>query len=170
MHPILNRFLIATLLLVSAVIWLATSSVFANALHILAKSDYAWYAFGSISVWLSLIGATWFLIIGFAGIFRKLFNMKEMLSSLFAVSILVVMFAVVTTLTDQMLGSIGIAAILIWVFEISMGLVLVNIFTNPSKKFTRIERQANLAAVAMSWQVAIKILVLWVSPGISIRW
>lgn len=164
MLSISNRWFFLTALLISGVLWVVVGSVFANAVHILAKSNYSWPGFGSMSIWLIAIGLAWLLVVSYMLVVVKAgLTVKSLATSFCMVSIWVALLGALTALGDEMLGKLGAAAIIVWVVEFAVALFLVNQFSHLSLPFPVMQKGLGLTTVTLTWLMTAKILLLWLS-------
>jgi hypothetical protein len=164
-----NRWLIPIALLVSGALWLAVSSVTANAVHVLAKDGFSWRAFGSVSIWLVATSLAWVIFASYVLSVNSQLPARDQFLGLCTVTIWVGVLLVSTAFGDQFLGGLGGIGLAVWVVEIAGAALLVAYFFRQSVPFVDLQKQALLIAVTLIWLTAAKTAFLCLSPGISIR-
>ena len=164
-----SRWLLVAAFLVSSALWLGVSSIFANAVHIFWKSNYSWAGFGSVSIWTIVVALGWLLIVGYVLQAESWITTKNMTLSICIVAIWIVLLAVLTAWGYEMLVELGAAAILVWVIEFVVALLLVNYFARMSLPFFGIQNSAVFVTVTLTWLMAAKVMLLCLSPGVTLR-
>jgi hypothetical protein len=163
-----NRWFLLIALLVAGALWLAVASVFSNAVHTLWKSSYSWRGFGSVSMWLVALGLVWLFIVGYALRVEAWIPTRNLVLSICIVLAWIMLLAVLTALASEMLIKIGAAAIIVWVIEFVVALFLMNQFGQTSLPFHGIKNDLALVMVTLTWSMAAKVILLCLSPGVTI--
>lgn len=153
--------------LVSIAIWLGVSSIAANAMHILAKSNYEFRAFGSISGGVVAVAIGWAIAMSaWMNTGTGIATAKAHAIGLLVTAVWVIMLLILSALWDELLTGVGVWAVVVWVVELIVAAVLVPRLFAPSDTFgDRLQRVATVCA----WLAAMKALILLFSPGISVR-
>lgn len=164
-----NRWLLLLLLVLSAVLWLGISSVTANAVHVLAKSNFALRPFGTVSVWLLASAIIWSLVISFALSVSPPLTAKSIVLGAGVVAVWAVALVALTAVGDEALGHLGGGAIVVWVFEIVVAGLLMRM-TCPLLLTDLGLQSVLLGAIAsLVWLTLAKAALLCASPGVVIR-
>ena len=164
-----NRWLLLAVLLVSGALWLAVESVTANAVHVLAKENFSWYGFGSVSIWLIVACFIWLIFASYLLTVKAQLTAKNQALGLCAVAIWVGALLVLTGLGDQWLGGLGVAGLVIWFIEIAVAVLLVAYLFRQSLPFFGLKSLPWLVVMALIWLTVTKVAFLCLSPGVSIR-
>jgi hypothetical protein len=164
-----NRLILLAVLLFSGALWLAVSSVTANAVHVLAKENFSWHGFGSVSIWLIVACFAWLIFASYLLTVNAQLTAKNQALGLCAIAIWVGALLALTGLGDQWLGGLGIAGLGIWFIEIAVAVLLVAYLFRQSLPFLGLEGMSWLAVMALIWLTATKTAFLCLSPGVSIR-
>lgn len=164
-----NRWLLLVALLLSCTLWLAVSSVMANAVHVLAKENFSWRAFGSISIWLIAASFACLMFASYVLTVNAQLTAKSQALGLCAVAMWIGVLLVLTALGDQWLGGLGVASLIVWCIEIAVAVCLVAYLFRQSLSFFDLQSQVWLVVMALIWLTATKAALLCLSPGVSIR-
>lgn len=164
-----NRWFPILVLLMSGALWLAVSSVFANATHILAKSNFIFVGFGSVSIWLLAASFVWLVIVTYALSVNTEISPWNVAIGFGQVSAWVLILATLTTAGDELLGKLGGVAVIIWLIEVAVARFILSRASELSLPFTGILNDLWPFAVTLTWIMGIKILLLCLSPGVTIR-
>lgn len=141
----------------------------ANAVHILAKENFSWRAFGSVSIWLIAACFGWLMLTSYLLTVNVQLTVKGQALGLCAVAMWVGVLLVLTGLGDQWLGSLGVAGLIVWFIEIAVAVLLVAYLFRQSLPFFDLKSQSWLVVMALIWLTATKAALLCLSPGVSIR-
>lgn len=167
-----HRWLLLLALVISGILWLAVSSVTANAVHILAKDNFTWYKFGSASIELIVINLVWALFAGYSLSANAQLSARVQFLSLCAVTVWTGSLLSLLGVGDPWIDSVGasiVFGLLFWIIEIAGAAVLVAHFFRRSVPFVGLQNQAFLIAITLTWLIAAKTAFLCLCPGISIR-
>lgn len=170
MTSMARQWIIPAALFASGVIWLGVSSVTANAVHVLAKSNFALLRpYGSVSAWLLASAIGWPLLVGYALSVSATLPTKGIALSICAVAAWCVFLVGLTAVGDGVLISLGSGAVVIWLAEIAVAVLLMRA-TNP-QLLSRLSWQGVLIAsiAAFAWLSFAKALLLGLSPGVSVK-
>jgi hypothetical protein len=164
-----NRWALLAALLVSIGLWVVLSSATANAVHILAKGNFSWRSYGSVSIWPVVATLLWTAIIYWIPSQRSGLMVKWELLAIVAIAIWLIALLVMTAVADAWLGQVGIAALLIWVVEF-VGAVLILAFLQKHMPLLGVPNGWLATSVlAFSLLAAIKACLFCALPGASIR-
>jgi hypothetical protein len=164
-----KRLSLLAALLLSGALWLAVSSVTANAVHTLAKENFSWHGFGSVSIWLIVVCFAWLICASYLLAVNMQLTAKNQAIGICVVTIWIGILLVLTGLGDQWLGRLGAAALVVWFIEIAVAALLVIYLFRQSRSFFSLEGISWFAVMALIWLTAAKMAFLLLSPGISIR-
>lgn len=164
-----NRWLVLPALVLSVILWLAVSSVTANAVHVLAKSNFSFRSYGSVSVWLVAGALSWSLIIGYLLLLATSVTAKNLIWGACAVGFWSVFLILLTAVGDEFLGSLDRAAIIVWLLEIAGALLLVRATSRLTSADIGPHTVLWDMLATLTWLIAAKALLLCLSPGVVIR-
>ena len=167
-----RRWLPLLVFLISAALWLAISSVTANAVHILSKNSFTWHKFGSTSIELVVTSLVWVVFSGYSLLVNAQLSARTQFLSLCAVTIWTGSLLGLLAFGDPWIDSVGasiVFGLLFWIIEIAGAAVLVAHFFRRSVPFVGLQNQALLIAITLTWLIAAKTAFLCLCPGISIR-
>ena len=164
-----NRWLWLFALALSGVLWLGISSVTANAVHVLVKSNFALRPFGSVSVWLLASSTIWPLFVGYMLSTTTVVTGRSLALGICVVVAWAVALVVLTAIGDEFLGRLGVAAIAAWVLEITIALLLLRLTSQPLLSDLSLQNGLVGVVATLAWLTAAKALVLCLSPGVTIR-
>lgn len=167
--PMSSRWLPLVALLISSMLWLAVSSVMANSVHLLAKANFTWRAFGSVSVWLVALNLAWLVFVSYALMTNTQLCGKSVIWELFAVAVWVVTLLALAAFGDAWIGSLGVLAVVVWVIEIGVAYLFISQINQQSLPFSGLLSGAWLLVMTLTWLSAIKALFLCLSPGVALR-
>ncbi len=166
-----NRWITGFVLLLSVILWLGMSSVMSNSLHDLAKTTLTFQipVFGSVSIWLVVGGMVWSLIVSYWLVIVTLVPVRKLALSAGSTATWGVTVVVLIYLGDTFLSKLGALAVVVWLVEISVALLLVY----KTSKLTLSEIGVDIVLWGMVavfvWLTAIKALLLILSPGVIIH-
>lgn len=155
---------------VSVALWLGISSVTADAVHVLAKSDFRWSAFGSVSIRVLALGAGWALLSSLLLFWTAPRPPRVVRITAFAVVACGIVSMTGAGLADALLVRMGIAAIGLWVIEVAAGFCVAWLICRFSTKNDGAYSLLWATVATFAWLMSAKILFLLLAPGISIRW
>lgn len=168
MLPMSNRWVVVAALLVSGALWLAISSSAANAVHVLAKGNFTWNGFGSVSVWLLFACLLWAGIVGNVVSINGTLSARAFGICACIVVIWVLLLSVVTALGDEWFASLKAASLLVWVVEVMVAVLLVMYLDRQWPALPSIQWPW-LCVVSLSLLVGAKALLLSVLPGMAVQ-
>jgi hypothetical protein len=161
-----SRWMLLPALLISAVLWLGLSSVIANAIHVLAKGNFAFGSFGSISAMFLAAAFGWTMLIGYWVNVEGDIEPKILMRGACAIAIWLCVLIAFTAVADDFLVRLGRDAISVWVAELTVAMVLFIRVTKAPLSFWRLLQCVLVVLVCLT---AVKALLLLMSPGIAIR-
>ncbi|MES2356515.1 MAG: hypothetical protein V4568_19365 [Pseudomonadota bacterium] len=164
-----NRWFALSALLISSFLWLVASSVFANAIHILAKSNFLWTGFGSISIWMIAISFVWLAILTYTLLAYAGLSLLNVSLGFGLIALWMLILAAVTIVGDEFLGKLGSAAIIVWLIEVAFARLILSRTPQLSLQFSGLLNELWPIALTLTWIMAAKILALCLSPGVAIR-
>lgn len=164
-----NRWMLITALVVSVAMWLVLSSVTANAAHILAKGDFSWRGYGSVSAWLVAAGLLWTVAICYVATAHGGLNTKGLFLACVGVATWVVLLLFLTAVIDPWLGQIKAAALLIWVIELIGVAVVLVVIARYWPQSAALQSWLPASAFALALAAGVKALLFCVLPGAAIR-
>lgn len=127
-----NRILLLVSLLTACTLWLAVSSVVANAVHIFAKENFSWNTFGYVSFSLILINLVFLIFISYVLALNTPHTLKRQCCSFFAVAMWCGFLLILTVLLDKWLVEFIVAGIFVWLIEIVAAVSLLKCFVPQS--------------------------------------
>lgn len=168
MLPMSSRWLAVAALLVSGALWLAISSTAANAVHVLAKGNFSWSGFGSVSAWLLVACLLWAGIVGYVLTTNGAVSGKAFGLGMCAVLMWVLLLSVLTALGDEWFSSLKAASLLVWVVEVVVTALLVAYLHRQWPALPNLQGLW-LGVVSLTLLIGAKALLLGVVPGIAVR-
>jgi hypothetical protein len=157
--------------LVSLVLWLAVSSVLANAMHSLATTDFAMRPFGSVSAWLSVSGAVWCCVGALIVVRSDPGPIRRVLISALLVGGWALALLVFSGFADEPLNRLGPLALGLWLLELA-GAYWIAAHVMRADHVGGADAKVLIADrvfLSVTALLAAKVLVVWLCPGISIR-
>jgi hypothetical protein len=156
-------------LLVVFALWLAISSVEANAIHTFAKNGYVWSTFGSVSFSLLIFCSVVLALTSYL-----LYRVWKINLSLQAITFCfvvtwILMLAVFTIVGDEILNKSAIVGGFIWVLEI---IVVFGATVFLTKNFWLLKTSGNtlvILSLAFVYASSAKAILLAIFPGVSVR-
>jgi hypothetical protein len=164
-----NRGLLLFVLILSGIIWLAVSSVTANAVHVFAKSSFSLLPFGSVSIGLLTVAVIWSLSVVYLITVTSFIPKKSAVLSACTIIAWVITLLVFTALEDEFLREAGAAAVFVWMLEIAVAFMLVHRANGPPLPNPHVQDGLVLAIIALAWITLTKSILLCVFPGVDIR-
>ena len=164
-----NRWLLLPTLMLSGVLWLGISSVTANAVHVLAKSNFALRPFGSVSAWLVASAIIWPLIASHLLKTVHFITAKRLFLGVCAVLAWTGVLVVLTAVGDEVLGKLGGAAIAVWILEVAMAFFLLRVITQPLLSNLDLQGVLVGTVAALASLTMAKGVLLCIFPGVEIR-
>jgi hypothetical protein len=165
----LNRWKLAAALLISSALWLVVSSVTANAVHSFAKNDFILQSLGSISIVLAVTSLAWTVFASCTFLTGIKIGLRKQFLALCFVAIWVGMLIVISAVSDQILGDMGMAAMAVWIVEFVFAVLLISYFYSHSLPFAGSHKRVFSMVIAFTWLAALKTVFLCLSPGILIK-
>ena len=165
MKKSIAQWFILPILSISFAIWLGVSSITANALHVLAKSGYAFNTFGSVSVGVVVVAIGCALALSAWLIATTNFASRDLMVNALIVVIWALIALAASALGDEFLNGLGWLAILAWVVEVAVATALSwRLFPCVT-----LWQKAQGAAIVCAWLAAVKALFLVASPGVVVH-
>ncbi|MET4698672.1 hypothetical protein ABIE65_001694 [Constrictibacter sp. MBR-5] len=163
-----SRVLVFAALLVSTGLWLAISSIAANAVHVFAKGNYAWNGFGSISAWSLAACSLWTLTVGYVLTKSDIVSGKTFWLGICAVLGWVLLLSVLAVLGDEWLAGLKAVSSLVWAAEVAGAALLVRYLHRHGSELPALQGLW-LGVVSLTLLVGAKALFLGLVPGVTVR-
>lgn len=155
-------------LLLSGGLWLGISSVVAGAVHVFAKSDFSLRPFGSVSVGVLVCSIAWSLLVGYFLNAKILFELKALVLGAVLINAWVIALIALTCVADEILGRLGAAAIVIWIFEFTIAFLIFRL-VNHSRLSDTGPRNFMVSMMAtFAGLILAKALLLCLTPGVIV--
>ena len=170
----LKSWLIWPALIFSIVFWFGISTVTADAIHVLVKSNFdVGRPFGSVSTTTLVVAFVWLITVSFWLKKTSLVSIKRTVLQACVVAVWAVVLTVLTAIGVDSLWylrwTVVVIPIAFWIVEVVGALWLLRVLSPPSFWGQGVLRMTTIAIAALTWLMGAKALWLALSPGVVIR-
>ena len=161
----LARWSLLPILLISIAIWIGVSSIAANAAHVWAKSNFAFNAFGTVSIQVVLVAIGWAAAVGVWIILVARIAPRVLAHDVLAAAVWSAGLMVLWALGDEWLTGLGPWAVAVLAAELAVAAFWVMRSVAPRPFWQSAQRMA----VVCAWLAAAKVVILVIAPGVAVR-